>query len=84
MMDPTPAISENVGNAAPAWQALVRMVDSLRLRWSRLFVQYSATDQLAVVRELKAGSASVRNRAWDSLATILNPLAAILDRKSVV
>ncbi|TKS61851.1 MAG: hypothetical protein EWM72_00254 [Nitrospira sp.] len=80
MMDPTPAISENVGNAAPAWQALVRMVDSLRLRWSRLFVQYSATDQLAVVRELKAGSASVRNRAWDSLATILNPLAAILGR----
>lgn len=80
MMDPTPAIIENTGGASPAWQALGRMMDSLRLHWSRFFVQYSAADQLAVVRELKAGSASVRNRAWDSLATMLNPLATTLGR----
>jgi hypothetical protein len=80
MMDPTPAISENTGGAAPGWQALGRMMDSLRLRWSRFFVQYSAADQLAVVQELKAGSASVRNRAWDSLTTMLNPLATTLGR----
>lgn len=78
MMDPTPAVSE--GDAAPAWQAFGRMMDTLRLRWNRFFVQYSAADQLAVVRELKAGSASVRNRAWDSLTTLLNPLATSLGK----
>ena len=80
MMDPTPATSESIGSASPAWQALGRMLDSLRLRWSRFFVQYSAADQLAVVRELKAGSVSVRNRAWDSLTMMLTPLAMTLGR----
>jgi hypothetical protein len=60
--------------------AIGRIMDSFRLRWSRLFVQYSADDQLAVVRELKAGSASVRNLAWDSLATIVSPLASMLQK----
>ncbi|HSA63010.1 MAG TPA: DUF3488 and transglutaminase-like domain-containing protein [Nitrospiraceae bacterium] len=82
MMDPTPNISENTGGAAFRWQALGRMMDNLRLRWSRFFVQYSAADQLAVVRELKAGSASVRNRAWDSLNTLLSPLATTLGKIS--
>jgi len=80
MMDPTPAINETAAGAVPGWQALGRMMDSFRLRWSRFFVQYSAADQLAVVRELKAGSASVRNQAWDSLTRMLNPLATTLGR----
>jgi transglutaminase-like putative cysteine protease len=78
MMDPTPASGEGVGNAAPALQALGRFLDSFRLRWNRFFVQYSAADQAAVVRELQAGSASARDRAWDSLATFFNPLATVL------
>jgi protein-glutamine gamma-glutamyltransferase len=74
MMDPTPAVTETV--SPPGWQALSRIMDSFRLRWNRFFVQYSAADQLAVVRELKAGGASVRTRAWDSLTALLNPVAA--------
>ncbi len=73
MMDPTPAVSESA--SAPGWHALSRMMDSVRLRWNRFFVQYSAADQLAVVRELKAGGTSVRNRAWDSLTSFLSPFA---------
>ena len=75
MMDPTPVVSENAGGAAPGWQAFGRMMDNLRLRWNRFFVQYSAADQLAVVRELKVSTASVQSRAWDSLSTYLNPVA---------
>lgn len=80
MMDPTPAIGANTSGTAPGWQAMERMMDNLRLRWNRFFVQYSAADQLSVVRELKAGSAFVRNRAWDSLNTVLGPLATGLGR----
>lgn len=74
MMDPTPTAAE----LAPAagWQALGRIMDTFRLRWNRLFVQYSAADQLALVREMKVGGASVRNRARDSLSTIVEALAA--------
>ncbi len=79
-VDPTPASVENFASSASPWQAIGRIMDSFRLRWSRLFVQYSADDQLAVVRELKAGSASVRNLAWDSLATIVSPLASMLQK----
>src|SRR5262249_45829421 len=40
MMDPTPSSIESVGSEYPAWQALGRMMDSIRLHWSRFFVQY--------------------------------------------
>jgi hypothetical protein len=80
LADPTPATLENFASSASAWQALGRFMDSLRLRWSRFFVQYSADDQLAVVRELKAGSASVRNLAWDSLTMVIGPLVAMIEQ----
>lgn len=73
MMDPTPAFSE--ATPLPRWHTLGRMLDSVRLRWNRFFVQYSVADQLAVVRELKAGSESIRTHAWDSLSSFLSPLA---------
>jgi transglutaminase-like putative cysteine protease len=80
MMDPTPANAEGAASLASPWQVLGRIMDNLRLRWSRFFVEYSADDQLAVVRELKAGGASVRNRAVDSLATILTPVTLMVER----
>lgn len=70
-MDPTPAVGEAA--ADPGWRALSQLLDSLRLRWNRFFVQYSAADQLAMVRELRAGGATVRHRAWDSLTAVLTP-----------
>jgi protein-glutamine gamma-glutamyltransferase len=64
MVDPTPAVAE--ASAAPGWHALGRIVDNLRLRWNRLFVQYSAADQIAVVRDVTTGSASAWSSAWES------------------
>ena len=76
LMDPTPAAGEEADSALPMWQAMGRVLDSFRLRWSRLVVQYSAADQLAVVREITTNSASARNLAWDSFATFWTSMAA--------
>jgi protein-glutamine gamma-glutamyltransferase len=78
MMDPTPPSSEAVGNELSPWRALERIIDSVKLQWNRFFVQYSAVDQLAVVRELTAGGKSAGHKALDSMATILSPLTGLL------
>ena len=77
-MDPTPPTVESVGSGSPSWHALGRMMDSIRLQWSRFFVQYSAADQLAVVRELKAEGTSARNKAFDSMSALFSPFMAML------
>ncbi len=76
-MDPTPPSIDSIGIESPAWHALGRMMDTIRLQWSRFFVQYSAADQLAVVRELKVGGASARNKAFDSMSALFSPLVAM-------
>ncbi|TKB59531.1 MAG: DUF3488 domain-containing protein [Nitrospira sp.] len=76
-MDPTPPSIESIGSGSPAWHALGRMLDTIRLQWGRFFVQYSAADQLAVVRELRAGSTSARNKAFDSISTLFSPFIAM-------
>jgi transglutaminase-like putative cysteine protease len=77
-MDPTPAVSEPVGDSQ--WFALSRVVDTLRLRWNRFFVQYNAADQLAVVRGLKEGTTMVRDRAWSSFSSLLAPAGDLAGR----
>lgn len=77
-MDPTPPVLDSTVD--PGWQAFGRLLDSLRLRWNRFVVQYSAADQIAVVRELKAGGAAVRTKAWDSVSAFLPPLATSLGK----
>lgn len=76
-MDPTPAVSE--GAVASGWQTFGRVIDHVRLRWNRFFVQYNAADQMAVVREVKAGSASAGNKVWDSVRNLFYPLAARIE-----
>ncbi|WHZ27411.1 MAG: DUF3488 and transglutaminase-like domain-containing protein [Nitrospira sp.] len=76
-MDPTPPSIESINSGSPAWDALGRMMDTIRLQWSRFFVQYSAADQLAVVRELKAGGTSARNKAFDSMSALFSPSAVM-------
>jgi hypothetical protein len=78
MMDPTPPSGEPVGDVYPAWLVLERILDNVKLQWSRFFVQYSAADQLAVVQELKAGGQSVGHRALDSMATLFSPILRLL------
>jgi hypothetical protein len=68
--DPTP----NVGTAGPEswWTSWARMVDSFRLQWDRLIVQYSARDQLAVVQSLRDGTHSLRTEVTDFLFSTFN------------
>ena len=77
-MDPTPAVIES--GTDPGWQAFSRVMDSVRLRWNRFFVQYSGADQVAVVRGLKDGTAAVRYHAWNSLSSLLAPVGDLLGR----
>jgi protein-glutamine gamma-glutamyltransferase len=77
-MDPTPAVSETIGDSQ--WFALSRVIDTLRLRWNRFFVQYNAADQLAVVRGLKEGTTVVRDRAWSSFSSLLAPAGDLAGR----
>ena len=76
-MDPTPPSIQSLSSGSPAWHALGRMMDTIRLQWSRFFVQYSAADQLAVVRELKAGGTSARHKAFDSIGALFTPFVAM-------
>ncbi|OQW36747.1 MAG: hypothetical protein A4E19_21190 [Nitrospira sp. SG-bin1] len=76
-MDPTPP-STTGGRESSVWRAWERMMDRIRLQWSRFFVQYSAADQAAVVRELKAGGTSATNKAIDSMGAIFSPFMAML------
>src|SRR5580765_966397 len=68
-MDPTPAVSAAVTSSR--WEALSRLMASVGLQWDRLFVHYSAKDQLAVVRGVREGSDAVRERVsqWTSLVS---------------
>ena len=79
-MDPTPSSIESVSSGSSTWHTLGRMLDTVRLQWSRFFVQYSAADQLAAVRELKAESASARNKALDSMSALFSPFMAMLGK----
>lgn len=78
MMDPTPESGDSFGGAPAAWQTFGRMLDSVRLRWSRMVVQYSTVDQLAMVKGIQTGSVTAKNRARESLASIFDPLAAMM------
>ncbi|MBK9110375.1 MAG: transglutaminase domain-containing protein [Nitrospira sp.] len=52
-MDPTPPAPENIGQTW--WQSADRVMDSVRLQWDRLFVHFSANDQLTVVQGIREG-----------------------------
>jgi protein-glutamine gamma-glutamyltransferase len=58
-MDPTPA--SGAFTVPSGWEALHRIGESLRLQWDRLFIRYSARDQLAVVHGLRDSSGSARD-----------------------
>lgn len=79
-MDPTPTTEDNPGAGGPIWQVFGPIMDNIRLQWNRLFVQYSAADQLAVVRELKAEGLSVQSKALDSVTALFGSFMAVLSR----
>ncbi len=77
-MDPTPTIAAAV--AANHWESIRRLGESVRLQWDRLFVRYSAKDQMAVVHEVREGSDALRETAsrWGLLLS--SPVSQTLSR----
>ncbi|MEP6935544.1 MAG: DUF3488 and transglutaminase-like domain-containing protein, partial [Nitrospirota bacterium] len=78
IMDPTPTINTLV--ATNRWESLRRLGESVRLQWDRLFVRYSAKDQLAVVHGVREGSDALREwvSRWSSL--ISAPIGRVFSR----
>lgn len=68
--DPTPAVG--TADPEPWWNSWARMLDSGRLQWDRLIVQYSARDQLAVVQSLRDSTHSLRTEVTEFLFLTLN------------
>ena len=66
-MDPTPTVDAAI--ATSRWEPLSRFGESIQLQWDRLFVRYSAKDQLAVAHGVREGSDALRERVngWGSL-----------------
>ena len=77
-MDPTPTISATA--ATNRWESISRLGESIWLHWDRLFVRYSAKDQLAVVHGVREGSDAVREwmSRWGSLFSA--PIGQALSR----
>jgi len=77
-MDPTPTVSAAV--ATSRWESLGRLGESLRLLWDRLFVRYSAKDQLAVVHGVREGSDVLREKVSGWISALSAPISQVLDR----
>ena len=77
-MDPTPTVSTAV--ATSHWEALSRLGGSVRLQWDRLFVHFSAKDQLAVVHGVREGSDALRERVSRWVSALSAPIGQTLSR----
>ena len=77
-LDPTPASPEAM--TPTWWQSAGRVVDSVRLKWDGLFVNYSMGDQFAVVQGIRESGEAVRTRMSDSLANMVGTGSALLVR----
>lgn len=77
-MDPTPAIGTSM--ASSRWDTLQQLGESFRLQWDRLFVRYSARDQMAVVQGVREGGDALRDWAATWVSTLTTPLMAVFSR----
>jgi hypothetical protein len=77
-MDPTPTI--NLTAATSRWESVRRLGESFQLQWDRLFVRYSAKDQLAVVHGVREGSDAMHERVirWGSFLNA--PINQVISR----
>ncbi len=77
-MDPTPPALE--ATTQTWWKSVGSVMDSARLTWDRLFVNYSASDQYAVVQGIREGGEAMRASLSDSLMAMLNHGSTMLGR----
>lgn len=75
-MDPTPPVAD--ASAQGWWQSAGNVMDSARLKWDRLFIHYSASDQLAVVQGIRESGEVVRTRMSESLTALLAVVSTML------
>jgi protein-glutamine gamma-glutamyltransferase len=75
-MDPTPT----VGTSTPGsrWEGLHRLSETFRLHWDRLFVRYSAADQLALVHGIRQGSDILRDQIGSLFSKLFSPLTRLV------
>ncbi len=71
-VDPTP--SESAAPPRGWWNSWANLWDSVRLHWDRVIVQYSATDQMAVMQTLRDSTDSIRTRIADAWSALTGPL----------
>ncbi len=69
IVDPTPP----GGAIAPSstMALMSRYIDSLRLKWNRVVIQYSFRDQRTILREIREQSEPARTQAWGSVTTMM-------------
>lgn len=77
-MDPTPSVS--AAASASRWESFWRLGESFRLQWDRLFVRYSAKDQLAVVHGVREGSDVLRERVSRWVSSMNAPIIQTVSR----
>lgn len=77
-MDPTPPAP---GAAGPTWwHSAASAMDSMRLKWDRLFVHYSAHDQFTVVQGIRESGEAVRAGLSDTMSALSAQAMAIIGR----
>ncbi len=77
-MDPTPPAPDAIGPTW--WQSANSAMDSIRLKWDRLFVHYSADDQFTVVQGIRESGEAVRTKLSETVRVLSVQGAAILSR----
>lgn len=69
IFDPTPPGAAIAPSSTVALMG--RFIDSLRLKWNRMVIQYSFRDQQTILKEIREQSQPARTQAWGSVTTML-------------
>jgi transglutaminase-like putative cysteine protease len=75
-VDPTPTVATSTPGSR--WELLYRLSATFRLHWDRLFVRYSAADQLALVYGIRQGGDILREYLGGLFSTIKSPWARLV------
>ncbi len=75
-IDPTPPSPGAVGPTW--WHAATSAMDSMRLKWDRLFVHYSAHDQFTVVQGIRESGEAVRVGLSETISALAAQAGAII------
>jgi transglutaminase-like putative cysteine protease len=75
-MDPTPTVG--ISTPGSQWEVLHRLIQTSRLHWDRLFVRYSAADQVALVHGIRQGGDILREHVGSLFSNLFSPLAHLV------